>query len=548
MNTHSLDQTDPTFLTSVVVSPSYTPRVRDCSALLKLFLDGKLALSAMTTLLLRVRSAAIPFVEQAMETAADLQRRELVALLGRLIRETGADPRPLVSALSCPDRKTGRAAVIALGKFPSLDEKIESQLIALWPAWTEPADRRALVETLGKIGGPRSRSLLESTHFSSQNVLEKTAGLARRRLEQAALRDASSSEQASILLDVPLPKRWPVLLQMRAGLEPFLEREIATLGLGPAQFQPSQSLGILSRAVLDFRSPLETLFRLRTFLDFGFRIALERCHVDDKKLSARLSEALRQPHVQTLLSALTVGPVRYRISAPDLRPSRSVLHAWCQAISEAAPWLHNDPQSSPWQFHVEGVENQATELLLRPKSSIDPRFSYRRVLVPASSHPTLAAALARCLQPKPSDVVWDPFVGSGAELCEAFLLCPRARFVGSDLDKDALHAAKTNVQAAGAKAEFFCADATMQWPLGVSCVLTNPPMGRRVCRGDSVELLERFVAQVGERLPPHGKFCWLNPFPHRIAPIARRFGLQKRQGVPVDMNGFWADLELWQKR
>ncbi|MFY0536671.1 TRM11 family SAM-dependent methyltransferase [Nannocystis pusilla] len=137
-----------------------------------------------------------------------------------------------------------------------------------------------------------------------------------------------------------------------------------------------------------------------------------------------------------------------------------------------------DRKSSPAGEPHESVDDKPA------LESADPRFSYRSGDVPAASHPTIAAALARLAEVRQDDVVWDPFVGSGLELCERGLLGPAASLLGTDLDPRALAVAAANLRNAGLRAELTQADATTHRPAGVTLIVTNPPMGRRVHRGD----------------------------------------------------------------
>src|SRR5207344_2651286 len=101
---------------------------------------------------------------------------------------------------------------------------------------------------------------------------------------------------------------------------------------------------------------------------------------------------------------------------------------------------------------------------------------YRSRDVPAASHPTIAAALARVAGTRNDDVVWDPFCGSALELCERARLGRYAKIIGSDLDAKALVAARANLDAAGAPdAELHVGDAlAFTPPVPPTLVITNP--------------------------------------------------------------------------
>jgi tRNA G10 N-methylase Trm11 len=186
---------------------------------------------------------------------------------------------------------------------------------------------------------------------------------------------------------------------------------------------------------------------------------------------------------------------------------------------------------------------------LVPRGFVDERFSYRGATVAASSHPTIAAALARLVPPRPDDVVWDPFVGAGAELVERARLGPYQALIGTDLERAAIDAARANLTAAGiADATLVVADATTYAPKGVTLIVTNPPMGRRVQRGAHGELLERFVDHAARILVPGGALVWAAPDPQKLHARAESAGLVLEHAFTVDMGGFPAEMSVHRKR
>ena len=537
-------------LQKAILSPSYTPRVRDCEAVVDLVVRGLATPQAVTVALLRVGKPAIPAVERALASAPSGARQELVPLLGRLIIETAVEnPSPLLGLLLDPDRKVARAAVIALGKLPQPSLLVESRLIELWSRWTESADRRAIAEALGKIGGPSSLTLLSSVgQPSDQSVLSTVIGKATQRLSRTVQRAEAPAVESRVRATVPLPAEWPVTLRLRAGVEPILLIELQRAGITPLSIERSKTLGEPSRMTIPWSRPLGELFALRTFVDLAFPLSLQPFDLADVRMITEVASALSNPAVETLLRALTDGSLRYRWELIGVGPRRSFLHKLAQEVSERLPYLVNDPTDSPWQFELLLRDERAVGLSLVPKQLVDPRFAYRHKMVAAASQPTLAAALARLLSPRAGDVVWDPFVGSGGELCEVSNLAPGVRLIGSDREPAALATARANTDAAAARVELLCGDALSLWPSGVTCVISNPPMGRRVCRGELEPLMIRFVTHVARKLPPGGRLCWLNPMPNQTSLLAEGLGLARSAAYPVDMNGFWAQMELWRKR
>jgi tRNA G10 N-methylase Trm11 len=170
--------------------------------------------------------------------------------------------------------------------------------------------------------------------------------------------------------------------------------------------------------------------------------------------------------------------------------------------------------------------------------------------VAASSHPTLAAALARLGGVRADDVVWDPFVGAGTELIERALLGPYARLLGSDSDARALARAEENLRSAAvARWELFAADARYGQPEErPTLVLTNPPMGRRVLSGAQLSgLYGDFLARAAQILAPGGRLVWISARGGETAACALRLGLTVGLRRRVDMGGFWGELQVLEK-
>src|SRR5262249_26292485 len=130
------------------------------------------------------------------------------------------------------------------------------------------------------------------------------------------------------------------------------------------------------------------------------------------------------------------------------------------------------------------------------------------------------------------------------ELIERSLLGPCSRLLGSDCDERALLAAHANLAAAGVTAELACADAATHAPRGVTLILTNPPMGRRVLRHAGLgELYDRFIDRAARLLVPGGRLVWISPFDQRTAARARLAGLTLEARRPIDMGGFEATIQ-----
>jgi predicted RNA methylase len=302
------------------------------------------------------------------------------------------------------------------------------------------------------------------------------------------------------------------------------------------------------------RGPLHTIFKARTMADFAFPLPEEwvRAHED---VGAAVVRALTSPEARVILGTWTIGYARFRLAWAGGGHKRAVVWRIAQEVAErtaseawlegtgGGPKLVNDPTESTWEARVE-VTPRSVRVELTPRID-DPRFAYRTKDVPGASHPPLAAALARVGEARADDVVWDPFMGAGTELVERAVLGPYHEMYGSDLDERAIAAARANVRAAGVeRVTLAVADALAWAPRGVSLIVTNPPMGRRVTRtADLVPMLERFVEHAGRVLPPGGRLVWVSPFPERTAAAGARAGLELQYAQAVDMGGFRAEIQ-----
>ena len=485
-------------LRRAIAGAGFTPRRGDAPALIALLGDADAAADAERALLRLPEIAAS--LADAARAASPADRARLVRVLGR----AAAEPARLVPFLDDPDARTRKAAAAALGRHAGA----EADLVARVAARPPLPELRALVDSLGKIGTPAALPTLAALPGGDAE-LARIAARARLRIERTALRDEHAALADDVAPETPLPLR----ALCRRGLESFLADE-----LGGRVVAPGAVAAVLA-------GPLAEPFRARTMLRFGFPVA------------GAPADALASPAALAIFARFTRGPIRYRLAFPDGHHRAEVMRIAADVLARR-PELVNDPRQSLWEVDVgEG------EVLLCPKALVDPRFTYRRRDVPASSHPTIAAALARAAGARADDVVWDPFCGAGTELVERARLGPARALLGSDISADALAAARENLAAAGVVATLTRADALAHRPAGVSLVLTNPPLGRRV-RTDPA-LLAAFVAHAADVLVPGGRMVWISPFADRTVAAAQaaRLGVLVRR--EVDMGGFPGELQIF---
>ncbi len=517
-----------------VASPSYTPARRDVPGLVALLAadDDDHHGPALRRALARVEA---PVVSAALLTALpavdDAGGARLIAALGAAAAAETAVDGPartaLYAALAEVRPRVRRAAIVALGKLGG--ERATAALCEHWDRDDlEPADRRAAAVALGKLGGTEARERLVATEAGVDHEL------ARRRQRGLLMidRDADDGEPSTVALDVPPPTATAMVARCRPGLETVLAGELAELGLMADRYGPGQvgfvlegSLGVPAQA--------------RTALSTGALVPLPA-----GELEPAIVAALTAPATVALLTAWTRGPIRWRLDVEGAGHRRALAWNVAAAVGERAPTLRNRPRATTWDVVVTGGDRW---LELRPRRIEDPRFTWRVADVPAASHPTVAAALVRVAEARAGEQVWDPFVGSGAELCERGRLGP-CTLHGSDLDARALTAAKANLTAAGLmeRATLTQGDALQLKLPRIDLVLTNPPMGRRL-RGDVAPLLAGLATRLPSVMARGGRLVWLNPRPEVTRPILDRGGLTLSFACDVDLGGYEARLERWDR-
>lgn len=457
---------------------------------------------------------------RAVITTFGASRPPLRGRLVKVIDRIGGHADWLMERLRDEDAKTRRNAIVALGHVAT--PGVESALLDAWSREDRVEHRRSLAAALGKIGGPRALELLR-TIDAADGELRRIASEAILKLERTHGRSERGAIDTAVRPAEPLVVRY----HCRRGLEQILVDEIGDLGargVAPGVVEV-KSLGSIA-----------ALHAPRTALRFGFPLAVPAAGDAEARVAAAIVSGA------PLLSRFTRGPITYRLEWAGRGHRRAATFKVARMVSERAPELRNDPTDSVWEVVVD--EELSVEAW--PKAAEDPRFAYRVADVPASSHPTIAAALARVGGIRRDEVVWDPFVGAGTELIERARLGAYAAMYGSDVEPAALDAAGKNLTAAGVKALLVVSDARVSRPPEpVSLVLTNPPMGRRVLDRRSLEpLFDGVLANVRNAMRRDGRMVLLSPLFGRTVELAVRHGFRVERRGAVDLGGFDAELQV----
>jgi 16S rRNA G966 N2-methylase RsmD len=411
-------------------------------------------------------------------------------------------------------------------------DDVRAVLLARWDAGEHPPDeRRVLAEALGKVGGDEARARLAAIDPGGDKELARLRDRALLMVDRTAKR----AEDSAIATDVAPPKSLRVRLGCRPELGKLLKAELQSLNVGPSFVREKYAAEWVE---VFLTTPWSTLHRSRLWDKAAIMYPLDGVvAVEDA-----IVRALTSPDVLALLRAWTKGPIRWRLGMVEGH-QRALVWKVAQQVTEKAPDLVNDPSATTWDVVVDPDERM---LSLIPRRAEDPRFSYRVAEVPAASTGAVAAALVWAAEPRDGDRVWDPFVGSGVELVE------RARrggctLIGTDIDAEALAAAKANLAAADVTATLAIGDARTHAPGPVDFIITNPPLGSRV-HVDAGALLVEALPNLVRALAPGGRIVWITPASRKTTPAATELGLTCALSTMVDLGGVRGRLERWNKR
>jgi hypothetical protein len=444
--------------------------------------------------LLAEGSGALPYLMKASNVSPVAAMRRLVFLLGEIGRKEVNQARVqtvLRKALNDEDWKVRRNAAIALGKL----KRDDSSAMAVFERLGVEADarvRHSLLLAFGRIAGTET-----AKHFASLHVADEEQAISRK--VQDTLR-AQFEEVTEVSGGLVIGEKIPIELWCRHGVADIVAHEATQHGMHCVVLKPDR-VSVKGPMVLD------ALFQIRTAL-FPVLVHI----VKHRGESAReIGEEFASSVVAHFMAGSKgSGAPIYRATLTG-GASAGLRREWIEQFAQASTGLVNAATGYEWELIIRRSGNQ---LLIgsRPSRRVDARFEYRRTDRPASVHPTLAAAAVRILPSSASDVVLDPFCGSGTLLAERSVLGPYAALLGWDLDPGAIRAAHINL--AGMKnVTLSCQDMRSAKMISkVDCIVTNPPYGHRVLDRERSLELHRALDRLAERvLRPGGTLVAFRP-------------------------------------
>jgi len=254
-------------------------------------------------------------------------------------------------------------------------------------------------------------------------------------------------------------------------------------------------------------------------------------------------DSLRRAATETDLqpAAALCGRLRYLPERPDVSltvnfigkrnyNTAEIKQALAAGFAHSHPW-HFDRPDSEAQLNVRlFIEHQQALVGVRLAGSPLWRRPYRATTLPGALKPPVAAALVRLAGRPRTDLLLDPYCGSGTILAEASGLGWAVS--GGDVDSQAVQTARQTMLACGATGPVARWDAAAL-PLpdaSVDGLVSNLPWGHQVERPDSLPPL---LAEIGRVVKPGGRVVLLTEQPQALAIP----GFRRLEGFEISLAG-----------
>jgi predicted RNA methylase len=520
-----------------VSDPAWTPGKRDILELFKTW--GRFTPVQREQLLAKVTKLDAPASKVAMTGLVDLGlrwRSELTRpVLKSGLRNFGqnADPRERKNienvcriSLEHSEPRIRKAAAQAIGSsWVALSRDLKSDLLAVMKRAVgvarDPSEIKAITDALGKSG---DQSALELLRTGSVQAAGKTAARSIVKLTRD-LAKSSIEDGSEVCPDLFVVGR-PMIVRFRSGLE--------KLALNMPLFADSKHLGdgVLHCDVMTWNQ-LKQNFLWR---DAGFLLT------DLKELTPdSLLVCLRQ-YCGSIIEATKLtgeGCVRIRLGrSPGV--TRSFLWEFAEKLMAMDCGLINDGRDPHWEMELVG-----RQVILVPRKYKDERFSWRSSQVDGSSDPTIAAAIVTMAEIKVDETVYDPFCGAGTEIILANRMTGAQKLFGTDIDGDAITAARESLRLANVTAVLQQSDASKFNVRDIHVVISNPPFGMRTVRGGARDVLEAFFASVAPRMSSGGRLVILSHAPSSTRRWAHTAGLDLKKYATVRLGRMECELQCF---
>jgi methylase of polypeptide subunit release factors len=356
---------------------------------------------------------------------------------------------------------------------------------------TDERVRVSLILSFGRVAGPEDTSLLkldEARSDAEKDALNKVLDRFRGLTGSAGHIDTLTALEPGIELE----------LWCRAGISDILTKEAREQNLDAIPRGKD-------RVAITTVPNLAAVARLRSAL---YPVIAFQADTDNPATMGKMfanSQVVRQ-----MIKLTQDEKPHYRITSEMPTIARVRKRDWISAFAAEVRNLKNAATGYSWELIIR-QSGQRTIIGARPMLP-DNRFHYRKRDVPASLHPTLAAAAVRASPMQNPKIVLDPFCGSGTLLAESAIRYPNAKMTGIDIDERALRAARENLKSFE-QISLIRADSTVfDFTTCVDLIISNPPYGQRVSDRPTAKKLHRFLDGLASRvLRPGGYLVVFRP-------------------------------------
>lgn len=269
----------------------------------------------------------------------------------------------------------------------------------------------------------------------------------------------------------------------------------------PLRYKP------VSQGVLVRTDSIYDLQKVRVYKDMLLPIgaSLLNLNIHD------IEEGLKKSYIIDILNRLYDEPsVFYYRVVDGLREKNSTLvKQVSQKIFELYPHsLLNSSENNDIEIILKEVKKGTVNIYLRLSHLQDPRFEYRKNIIPTSMHPYVAATLVHLAKPymKEDGKVLDPFAGTGTLLIEKNIAVPSHFSMGVDIYADGIEMAKKNARNASQSIHFVHKDALRftNTELFDEIITDMPTIAQMKDEEKLRDLYDRFFARIYRLVKPGG--------------------------------------------
>ncbi len=245
--------------------------------------------------------------------------------------------------------------------------------------------------------------------------------------------------------------------------------------------------------------------------------------------TASIDQAVRNVDFREYLSSSeSFKVIVERVECKDVESTRKLERALGEKIGESVPGATVNLASPDQTFlglNVSGhlvfgiASKRLGSEVHRRKPSLRPFFH------PSAMLPKLARCMVNLARARASDVVLDPFCGTGSLLIEAEMM--DCRTVGSDVSVRMVHGTKENLRFFGMEGcDLFVADVRCLPIRSFDCVASDPPYGRGSSTHGAVarHLVESLMNQAMEVLHSEEHMCLAFPKGQALLELGHELG------------------------